>query len=210
MPSSRFRFVNFGVLLLGAGCLLLVSLDRLDYFPILRLVTSTLLNWVLLLGGFALLLGVLNVALVHLRRIQTGQAGWTYSLVLVATLFAVLAAGLILPGGIQNPMLEWVFDNVIAPGQAMLFALTAFFMAAAAFRWLRIGRAGGGWMLTGALFILFAQMPATNASLPPAWTKLADWLLTVPVMATLRGALLGSGLALILIGVRFFLGRSEA
>src|SRR5690242_16801919 len=89
-----------------------------------------------------------------------GVAGWPHSLALVATLVAVFVAGLLNANGVRGPIVEWIFDSVIAPGQATLFALTAFFMAAAAFRWLRIGRAGGGWMLVGALLILLAQMPA--------------------------------------------------
>lgn len=209
MSLPRFRLTNVWVLLLVIGCLLLVVLDRSGDFPLLRLATTTLLSWVLLFAGFALLLGVINVVLVHVRRIQRGEKDWTHSLVLVATLFAVLVAGLIPKEGVQSQVIEWVFDNLIAPGQAMLFALTVFFMAAAAFRWLRIGRTGGGWMLAGALLILLAQMPAVNALLPPAWMGVADWVLTVPVMATLRGALLGSGLALVVVSVRFFFGQSE-
>ncbi|MDQ3249115.1 MAG: hypothetical protein M3Q45_07880, partial [Chloroflexota bacterium] len=93
---------------------------------------------------------------------------------------------------------------------AMLFALTAFFMAAAAYRVLRVGRTGGAWMLTGVLLMLVAQMPVASNLLPPAWAALAGWTLTYPVMATLRGALLGSALALLIAGVRFLTGRNRA
>jgi len=204
----RFALTNYFVLLIIIGCLILIIIDRTGLFPFLRLVTTTLYGWVLLLGGFALLLGVVNVLLVHVQRIQSGQAGWTHSLVLVATLCAVFVAGLLDGNGTHSQMVEWIFDRLIAPGQAMLFALTLFFMGAAAFRWLRIGWDGGGWMLAGALLMLLAQMPATNPLLPPAWLDLTRWLLTVPVMATLRGALLGSGLALVIASLRFLLGRS--
>ena len=209
MSLPRFAVTNYFVLLTITVCLILVVIDRTGIFPFLRLVTTTLYGWVLLLGGFALLLGVANVLLVHVQRIQSGQVGWTHSLALVATLCAVFVAGLLNPDGVRSPMVEWIFDSLIAPGQAMLFALTSFFMAAAAFRWLRIGRGGGGWMLAGTLVMLLAQMPAANPLLP-AWTDLTRWLLTVPVMATLRGALLGSGLALVIAGIRFLLSKSAA
>lgn len=206
----RFAWTNYFVLLTLVACLLLVVLDRTGIFPFLRVVTTTLYSWVLLIGGFALLLGVANVGLVHVRRIQGGQTGWLHSLALVATLFAVFVAGLLDPNGVRSQIIEWIFDSLIAPGQAMFFALTVFFMAAAAFYWLRIGRGGGGWMLAGALLMLLAQMPAANLLLPPVWVNLASWLLTIPVMATLRGALLGSGLALIIAGIRFLWGSRAA
>jgi len=116
----RFALTNYFVLLIIIGCLILIIIDRTGLFPFLRLVTTTLYGWVLLLGGFALLLGVVNVLLVHVQRIQSGQAGWTHSLVLVATLCAVFVAGLLDGNGTHSQMVEWIFDSLIAPGQAML------------------------------------------------------------------------------------------
>jgi hypothetical protein len=163
-----------------------------------------------LLAGFALLLGVANVFLVHLRRIYTGQPGWTASMGLLVALFAVFVAGLVDPRGAASPLVEWLFDSIIAPGQATLFALLAFFMAAAAYRYLRIGRTGGAWMLAGTLLMLVAQLPVAASSLPDSFKLWMDWLLMQPVMAVMRGALLGSGLALLIVGLRFLLGRNEA
>lgn len=208
MPSLRVSRINYLLLLIVPACLLLVVADRIGVMPLLRLVTTTLYRWAILLGAFALLLGVVNVLLVHIRRIQSGLAGWPHSLALVAALVAVFVAGLLNTDGIRGAIIEWVFDSIIAPGQATLFALTAFFMAAAAFRWLRIGRAGGGWMLMGALLILLVQMPAANNELSPFWGYLTNWMVSVPIMATMRGALLGSGLALLIAGVRFLIGRN--
>lgn len=210
MPLPRFSLINYLVLLILISCLVLVILDRTGLMPPLRSLTTLLYTWTILLGAFALLLGVVNVLLVHVQRIQSGQSGWPYSLALVATLVAVFVAGLLQTDGVRSSMLEWIFDSLIAPGQAMLFALTAFFMAAAAFRWLRIGRVGGAWMLAGALAILLIQMPAANSALSPAWSQLANWTLSGPIMAIMRGALLGSGLALLISGVRFLLSRNAA
>ncbi|CAN5784152.1 hypothetical protein BH10CHL1_BH10CHL1_22800 [soil metagenome] len=210
MPLRRFSPINYFVLLGLLSCLVLIIVDRTDLFPPLRSLTTLLYGWTIILSGFALLLGVINVLLVHVRRIQSGQAGWPYSLALVAALVAVFVAGLLDTDGVRSPMLEWIFDSLIAPGQAMLFALTAFFMATAAFRWLRIGRVGGAWMLIGALLILLIQMPAANSALSPTWLRLANWTLNVPIMAIMRGALLGSGLALLIAGAHFLLSRNAA
>ncbi len=209
MSLPRFTFTTYLVPLIALACLILIVLDRTGIAPELHVVTTLLYTWTILLGAFALLLGVANVLLVHVRRIQSGQTGWTYSLALVAMLFAVFVAGLIEPEGAFGAMLGWIFENVIAPGQAMLFALTAFFLAAAAYRLLRIGRTGAVWMLAGVLLVLLTQMPVASNFIPPLWANLADWTVTYPATATIRGAILGSGLALIVAGVRFLIGRSQ-
>jgi hypothetical protein len=50
-------------------------------------------------------------------------------------------------------------------------------------------------------------MPATYNLLPASYGEWMGWLLQVPVMATVRGAILGSTLALLFLSVRFLLGR---
>lgn len=183
----------------------LITLDRAGIAPSLRGLTSQFYLWLLLLGAVALLLGTINLAWVHLLRIQKGQAGWVYSLVLVAALGAVLVAGIINDAGTTSPLVELIFDSIILPGQATLFALLVFFMAAAAYRFLRIGRTGGAWMLAAALLVLAVQMPAANALLPAALRGAAVWLVDVPVMAATRGALLGASVALLVVSISFLL-----
>lgn len=206
---TRFSLNSLFSLLIVLTCFVVIALDRTGALPALRPVTTLLYNWALLLAGFALLLGVVNVLLVHLRRIYSGQPDWVMSIGLVVALLAVLIAGLLDGRGAAGPVVEWLFDSIIAPGQATLFALLAFFMAAAAYRYLRIGRVGGGWMLIGALLVFLAQMPAAVALLPTELDPLvATWFLPL-LTAVLRGALLGSALALLIIGVRFLVGGNE-
>ena len=165
-------------------------------------------QWLIFLAGVALLIGTINVAAMHLWRIQTGQRDWIFSLVLLAVLLAVFVAGVVSPAGAGRPLLNWVFDALVAPGQASLFALLVFFMAAAAYRYLRIDRPGGAWMLLGALIVLLAQWPLLTPWLPPTFAAAAFWLLDAPIMAALRGLLLGSGIALLVVGLRLLLGKA--
>jgi hypothetical protein len=162
----------------------------------------------MLLAGVALLIGAANVVALHLWRIGGGQRDWVLSLVLVAVLVAVFVAGVISPAGANGPLLAWVFDSLVAPSQAALFSLLVFFMAAAAFRYLRINRPGGAWMLVGAVIVLLAQWPLLTQWLPPAYGQVTFWLLDAPVMAALRGVLLGSGIALLIVGLRLLVGKA--
>lgn len=201
---------NYLFSVIVAFCFILIAVDRTSVAPGLHGLVATLYEWLLLLTSFALLLGIAHLLTTHLRRIQQGQPDWRYSLILVTACCAVFVAGLLQPAGVTSPTVEWLFTTLIAPGQAMLYALLFFFMAAAAYHYLRLTTPSGRWMLAGALVMLLGQMPATYHLLPAMYGAWVGWLLQVPVMAILRGAILGSTLSLLFLGVRLLLGRSVA
>ncbi|BAL98559.1 MULTISPECIES: hypothetical protein [Caldilinea] len=203
---------NWLFVLLFLVALIFVGVTRLDGVPTATLLREIGFEWVIILAGVALLLGVVNVIWLHIRRILRGERDWILSLALLAVLTAVVGTGLLSPAGMVSPLLEWIFDALIAPGQAALYAMLVFFMAAAAFQYLRIGRRGGTWMLLGFFLVLLVQTPfdATALGLGETIGRLADtarWFLDAPVMAALRGVLLGSALALLVTGCRFLLGK---
>lgn len=205
MPTVRALRPNFLTLLIIVGTVLLLGIDRFVEIAPLRPVAIMLYEWGMLLSAFALLLGATNVAWVHVRRVVAGNPGWLHSLLLIVALVVVLATGLFSATGVRSPLVELLFDTIIAPGQATLFALLAFFMAAAAYRYLRIGRPGGIWLLAGVLLVFAVQMPIANAVMPVAIANLVNWLVDVPAMSALRGALLGSAFALVIVAIRFLL-----
>lgn len=224
--SRRFGFsINQLSLLVLALCFVLIGIDRAStqaaQVALWRPITLTLYEWAILLSAFALLAGGFNIVWTHFRRIQQGGNDWGLSLLLLVTLTTVLTAGLLDRSGTAGPMLEWTFENIIAPIQATLFALLALFLAAAAYRYLRFGRPGGGWMIAGALAMFLIQMPLTQSLLESITDNAASstsssvmasielgirWLLEWPVLGVMRGAILGSALSLLVLALRFMLG----
>lgn len=187
------------VILVTAGVILS---SRFGLLPGLTPISNILYTWVLLLGAFSLLLGVVSVAWAHVEHVQRGDREWAFSLALLIGLLAVLVLGLLSPGGTTSPLMEWVFDALIAPGQSSLFALTGLFVVAAAYRYLRLDRPEALWVLAGALLALLVQTPMTRLYMPQLVVDLADWLLVWPVMAALRGVLLGGALAALFVVLR--------
>lgn len=208
MNSERQPQTNYPLIFVFLLCFVLIGTDRSGLFEALRPLTTALYRGVLLLSAFALILGVINILWVHLRRVQSGQSEWTHSLVLLLVAIMVLALGLALGDGTTEPLITWLFQHVIAPLQSALFAITAFFLAAAAYRFIRIGRSGGTWILAGALLMFFVQIPVSSALLTDVSRTAFDWLLNQPIMAAMRGVILGSSLAMLVVFVRFVLGRS--
>lgn len=206
--DSRLH-ANYSIIFIFLLSFILIGVDRTGQFQELRPLTTTIYKWVLLLSAFALLLGVLNIAQVHLQSIKNGQTEWRYSLVLLISLGAVLIIGLMDTGGTSHPLVDWIFNNIIAPLQAALFAITAFFLAAAAYRFLRIGRTGSMWILIGALLMLVLQMPISHTLLTATSESFVHWLLNVPIMAALRGVIIGSSISLLVVATRFILDRTN-
>jgi hypothetical protein len=197
--SGRINFIGLLIVLVTAT---LILVDRLGNVIEMRPLTTLLYGWVLLLSTFGLLLGITGLVWIHIERIQRGEVEWPLSLLLLIGFFGVLLTGIVSTGGTISPLMEWVFDAVIAPGQASLFALTGFFIMVAAYRYLRLDRPDALWIFVGAILAFLVQTPLTQQALPLILVDLADWLLVWPVMAALRGALLGGALAILLVALR--------
>lgn len=194
------NLVAVAIMFVTAG---LIILDRTGLWPALAGSTGQLYRWGVILSAAAVVLGILNVGWLHVRQTIVGGKYWGHSAALVAAMLAVLIAGLLNPTGIESPFVDWVFYSIITSGQSTLMALLVFFMAGAAYLYLRVDRKGGGWMLFGALLMLTAQTPVARVWMTPRIGDLAAWALDIPGMAALRGVLIGTGAAAILLGVRF-------
>ena len=115
MPAVRALRPNIFVLVLVAGLALLLGIDRFVELTALRPVAITVYEWGVLLGAFALLLGVINVTWVHVRRIVAGDPGWLQSLLLIVAMVVVLATGLFSTAGVRSPLGRATFLTPSSP-----------------------------------------------------------------------------------------------
>ena len=201
------RRINLGsglVVLLGwllaAGVLLGVFLG--GGFDVILYLLS---DWVAVLVAFALLLGLGNVARVHLGRVARRHEGWFYSLVLIVSALIVLGLGLYegTPGG---PLLQWIFNYIYQPLGASVFALLAFFVLTAALRTLRAGPSAAWVLLAVAVIVLIGAAPWSRVAPLDPLAGLYDWIMQVPVLAGVRGLLLGAALGAAATSLRVILG----
>ena len=165
---------------------------------------DVLVEWAVIVAGFALLLGLFNVLRVHGERIGRRQRGWPYSLVLLLAMMVAWVPPVLSPDNPMQKMLDrTVFDYVISPLGASLAALLVFTLALAAFRLLRVRRS------VGAVFFLLVVALALLGSVPFTgleWlADIRDWIINVPGMAGMRGLLLGVALGTVITALRVFL-----
>ena len=164
---------------------------------------DVLVEWAVIVAGFALLLGLFNVLRVHGERIGRRQRGWPYSLVLLLAMMVAWIPPVLSPDNPMQKMLDrTVFDYVISPLGASLAALVVFALSLAAFRLLRARRS------VGAVFFLLVVALALLGSVPFTgleWlADIRDWIINVPGMAGMRGLLLGVALGTVITALRVF------
>jgi hypothetical protein len=204
------KYIVPAAVAIGVGLVVLMSYFIED--TALAGARIALVDWAVTLAGLAVIVGVLNLLLVHLRKIQDGKKGWIYSVLLVATVIMVALLGqaetfipsqseiTIEPGGLTNV----AFSGILFPAQAALGGLVAIFLIYAAVRLVRTRPTlwTVGFLLV-VLVVLVGWLPLT---LTRPIGALREWLITVPAAAGARGIVIGIALATVVVGARVLMG----
>lgn len=170
--------------------------------------SGSLVEWATIIAGFAVLVGLVNVARSHGRKVLRREKGWPYSLALLLSALGVLVVGLLPTSrGVSDPAVRWIFLNVIEPLATAFFSLLAFFLASAIFRALRLRNIEAVLLTLSAVLVLLGQLPirAWVPFLEPV-ARLQEWLLQVPAMAGVRALLIGAAIGAMATAMRVILG----
>ncbi len=162
-----------------------------------------LLDWAAFLAAAALLLGILNLLVVHGRRVSAGNL---YSLLLITSMITVFILAISDALGQTQGAVQMTFEWILVPLESALASLLPFFLLFAAVRMLR-NRLNVGmllFMLSTLLFLL--TQGGLNTALWTWLTPLRTWLDTIVVMAGMRGLLLGIALGVVVLAVRLLTG----
>ncbi|MBN9391329.1 MAG: hypothetical protein J0I20_25085 [Chloroflexi bacterium] len=160
--------------------------------------------WVSMIAGVLLLLGLANIAWVHLQRLQKGGANRVYSLALLVSAFVVIVAGVIgRAAGYQDSVSNWIFQYIYQPLATTLFSLLAFLLISAALRTLRIRNIESALLVIGAVVVLLGQIAFTPFS---SLSSISQWFQDYPVLGIIRGILIGTALGAIATSLRYLLG----
>jgi len=170
---------------------------------LLTYIRLALLSWAIILAGFAVFIGLINLFQVHFKKIQQKQKGSFYSLLLVISLAATFLFGLVSPDQAQI-----VFNTVQKPVEKSLLALLAVTLTYAGIRLLRrrFNLLSVIFLVT-ALLILLGTAPLPFLGDIPG---LSDWvrpfITQVMAAAGARGILLGVALGTLTTGLRILFG----
>jgi hypothetical protein len=164
-----------------------------------------LIEWAVIVGAFAFILGLFNILRVHGERVIDARDGWADSLVLLlAALVSWIPTTLERPSG---EVTQSLVEYVIGPLGASLGALVVFSLTLTAFRLLR--------HRPSPFSVLFIAVIAISllGTTPPGgieWLSgVREWLVSVPAMAGVRGLLLGVALGTVITGLRILFGSDR-
>ena len=191
-----------------AICFLTGLFFALQYFsphPVLAFFYARLLNWQIVIGFFALGLGLISLWITHLPKVMRQQPGWGYNAVTLAGFVSMAAFGLIWGKAPGTPFI-WMYNYLLNPITSTMFALLAFFIASAAYRAFRIRSILATILLVAAVIVMLGRVPLGDLISFGYFGKIANWLLNYPNLAAKRAVLIGVGFGQAAVGLKILLG----
>jgi len=171
-----------------------------------------MLDWTIIIGIFALALGIWSFIRVNTDKIRRKAENWQYAIIAIAGLVAMVLFGttaMTLLGarstGLESYMFRHFFNYIMIPIHSTMFSLLAFFIASAAFRAFRAHSALATVLLLSALIIMLRFNPYLGP-LGPLDAELASWIINVPNLAAKRAIIIGIGLGMVATALKVILG----
>jgi len=201
--------IAFGLLVL-VGYLFGVNADGTP--SLLGQLESFILNVAVILAGFAILVGIINLLIVHTGKVRQMQTGAIYSTILVVTLLITFLLGLLAHYNLPfiRSLYNGAFLSIQLPIETSLMALLVVTLTYASIRLLRrqLNLFSIIFLIT-AFLILVGTAPWPFLGDVPILSTLRAWIAQIPAGAGARGILLGVGLGTLTTGLRILFGSDR-
>ncbi len=176
----------------------------------------TVANIEMVVGSFALMLGVWNLFEIHGKTIAKRSSGWYNSVAFFIAFFGILISGFLrMSSPVAAAFFKILLNGFLLSLQATTFSLVAFYIVSAAYRAFRIRSAEAVLMMAAAGIIMLALVPAgawITSWLPETGffsifrlDKIGYWLLVSPNMAAQRAIAFGLAVGSLATGLRIWL-----
>ncbi len=183
--------------------------------PPFNLAQDTFNDWIQIIIGFAIVLGVLNLIKVSGDKVYKRAKGWPFAVVIILGFLLITIPGLFFSGGrnFQNlgTPFYYIYINFFFPLNSTMFALLAFFVASASYRAFRARNKEATLLLIAAFFLLLGRVPLgayLSGWLPEGYQlgNVADFIMDFPQTAGQRAIMIGIALGIISASLRIILG----
>ncbi len=216
--NLKFKSPVSTSLAIGVGIVVLLGYffgsDPSGEATTLGLLRGFLLQGAIVWAAVAMLVGIFNLASVHLAKIRTNEEA-PYSFILLITLIITLGIGLydivetFTQGELNFKRSSWVFNYIQLPIETSLMAVLAISLTYAAARLLARRLNLISVVFVGVVLMLLIGAVPQVAAQAPLLAEIRQWILRVPTMAGARGILLGIALGTIATGVRILTGSDR-
>ncbi|UCD63193.1 MAG: hypothetical protein JSW34_10630 [Candidatus Zixiibacteriota bacterium] len=199
-----------------SGVILVISFFFNEEKTVVGGLSQELLNWVIIVGGFTLLLGMVSIIRVNWAAVQRRKENWIYRLFTLIAIFAAAIPSLLPPswsplfGRAEGSIYDWLFVYLQAPMMATMFATLAFYIASAAYRAFRARSADATLLLITATLVMLWRVPMGEAflNLFPGDVPniINDYIMNGANLAVQRGIIIGAALGAASMSLRIILG----
>jgi hypothetical protein len=165
-----------------------------------------------ILAGFAVLMGIINLLMVHLNKLRSKQKGSFYSVLLIISLLGTFSLGLAahyLP--LAGSIFTGIFNAVQVPVETSLMAILSVTLVYASIRLLRRKLTLFSIVfLATALLVLIGSVPLPFlGSIPILGDAFHSFITRVLATAGARGLLIGVALGTLTTGLRILMGADR-
>ncbi|MBN2334228.1 hypothetical protein JXL21_01630 [Candidatus Bathyarchaeota archaeon] len=181
----------------------------LDYYTTIDSITATftiIKNWGVVLQGFALGLGAVNLFRVHGRRVsERKREDWMFSgwLLLMLVLFIVVGLG---TGQYDaSESYNWIYNALYLPLGATMYSSLAFYMAYGSYKVLRARNFEAALLFITAVLVIIGNTPVFPAIWPVTF-QIREWIFGPIVSGAYRGIRIGIGVGAVVLGIRTLIG----
>ncbi|MGI6162839.1 MAG: hypothetical protein ACOYEQ_02795 [Bacillota bacterium] len=164
-------------------------------------------NWTLIVAAFAMGLAALNLIRVHVDNISQRKSGWYNSVALIVTLIIMTIIGI--GRGTDDPLYRYWYTSFLAPVDATIFSLLAFYITSAAYRAFRARNLDAAVLLITAFVVMLGRAPI-GEQLWKGIPNVTNWFMDFPNMAGQRGIIIGSAVGALSLGLRILVGMERS
>jgi len=175
----------------------------------------TVNNFLMIVGSFAVGIGVINLVAVHGQQITKKGPAWINSAGFFTGLILMLLFGFgqdVFP--VFKTGFNFLFQYMVVPLGATIFSLLAFYIVSAAYRAFKIKTTDAMLMTLTAFIVILGQVPFGNL-ISQSWPHflqfpcLSAWIMNNLNSAASRGVLFGSAVGALAISLRIWLSLEK-
>lgn len=175
--------------------------------PSLQSIATSLNEWAVVIGAFALGLGAYSLLTRHVIIIVSRKSNWPYSIVLLMTMSLFVLVGLI-TGSITSKEYVLIYSTIKQPISTTLYGINAFFIASASFRAFRAKSWESAILLVAAIFMMLKNAPIGGV-ISPIIPAIADIIWDISANTGMRALLIGIGIGTLSLGLRVIIGQEK-
>ncbi len=176
-------------------------------------------NASLVIGSFAVGMGVINLFQIHGRRVARRGPGWVNSFAFFVALFLMLTIGILNkahPNSINKNLNQLLVVGTLQSLDATMFSIIAFYIVSAAYRAFRVRSVEATMLLITAVIVMLGQI--SIGQLLTAWIPdhglghdlhievIRNWILTKANAPATRAISFGLGIGSLAVALRIWLG----